>query len=237
MNACSGSKKLPKIINEDPRINLDSLLNKIYEHQEYKTYFAKGTASYSGADFEGTADAQLKVVKDSFAICVIKKLGIELLRLYINHDSITILDRIDKSWQRQSIQDWTARLLLPIDYFMIQDLITTGFYLSEYLSYEWKQSKDTSLLIGSSELFQFNTKIQVQALASQEIDFHSFGNYCKIKIPNHQIVSDRNIPSRFIILFRSKLAEEKFIRFAWKEIKLNTEENLKFDIPTHYTRR
>lgn len=213
------------------------MLNKIYEHQEYKTYFAKGTASYSGADFDGTADTQLKVVKDSFAVCVIKKLGIELLRLHINRDSITILDRIDKNWQRQSIQNWTARLSLPLDYFMIQDLLTTGFYLTEYLSYEWFQRKDSSILSGSSELFQLNTKVQVQNLNSQEIDFHSLGNYCKIKIPNHLNINQKNIPSKLTILFRNKLAEERYIQLDWKEIKLDTEENLKFEIPTHYTRR
>lgn len=218
-------------------MSMDSVLNAIYNHQEYNTFFAKGEVSYSDAEFDGTADAQLRILKDSMACLIIKKIGIELFRILVDKDSVIILDRIEKTWQKKSIQDWTSQLKLPIDYYLIQDVISTGFYLSEYLSYEWHQKSDSSVLNGSSELFQFNTYMNLNPLRSLKILFNSLGQESTIQIAKHYTKNGKIIPQNIMIQFKNTFNEKKFIHLNWKEINLNSEETIKFDIPSHYTRR
>ncbi|NOT37787.1 MAG: DUF4292 domain-containing protein [Saprospiraceae bacterium] len=211
-------------------------MNSIYSQQQFLTYFAKGSLYYSGSEFEGAADCQLRIIKDSIACLIIKKLGIELFRILIERDSVTVLDRIENTWQKNSIIQWTSQLKLPVDFYLIQDVLTSGFYLSEYLSYEWKQSPDTSLLMGTSELFQFNTQILLQPLRSSSINFNSLGQFTTIDILKHESINGNLLPKSFEFRFRNERNEIKFIHIESKEIKLNSKETIKFEIPTHYKR-
>lgn len=237
MISCSGSKKMMGTRGIQTFISIDSLFNQIYEQQSYQSYLAKGTIAYSGSDFEGEADAQLFVLKDSFAICIIKKLGIELARMYIDKDSICFLDRIEKTWFRRSIQNWVESVSLPVDYFLIQDILTTGFYLTDYLSYDWQQVKDSSVLLGISELFEMSFNIGFNPINCKSITFKSLGNQAEFNIEKSTIINSKAIPSSIDIYLLNELKNEKFLRIKWKEIQLNNSERLKFDIPSRYTRR
>ena len=234
---CSSSKK--KIVDSKALTkvkDLDELIEKIYNHQEYKFYSAKGEIEYSGSDFEGNADASLKIIKDSLALFTIKKFGIELFRILLDKDSVTILDRIQNTWSKSSINSWTKSYSVPLDFIMIQDLLTTGLYLTEYLSYELSTTPQSYLIKGTSELFQMNNELFYAPVKPIKILISQNSSFVKIDFSKHLWVDNKNYPAAIQVHFQDSMKSDAHsIHINWKEIKINSPEQIKFEIPKSYT--
>lgn len=233
--ACRTSKSL--VVNKKlTTITFDQLTNKVAENQNFNFFSAKGKISYSDADFSGEADATLKVFKDSFAVLTIKKFGIELFRILINQDSVTALDRIQHTWQRSSISEWSSSFSVPIDFIMMQDIITSGFYLTDYLVYDLKNIEKLYQVEGSSELFLMNTSFFYAPLQSSEIKIIQSNKTAYVHFVKHISLDKKLVPSEINIRYvGSNQVEEKLIHIAWKEIHFNPIDPIKFEIPKSYT--
>ncbi|MEO6190903.1 MAG: DUF4292 domain-containing protein [Saprospiraceae bacterium] len=217
--------------------DLDELIEKIYTHQEYKFYSAKGEVEYSGSDFSGNADASLKIIKDSLALLTIKKFGIELFRILLDKDSVTVMDRIQNTWSKSSINSWTKSYSVPLDFIMIQDVLTTGLYLTEYLSYELSTTPHSYLIKGNSELFQMNNELFYAPVKPFKIMISQNSSVVKIDFLKHLLVDKKNYPSTIQVYFQDAMKPEAHsIHIDWKEIKINSPEQIKFEIPKSYTK-
>lgn len=236
--SCAGSKvnKAKHRIKLTP-ISISSLIEKILDHQEYKYYSAKGTVSYSGSDFEGSADAHLKLIKDSIALIVIRKFGIELSRILLTPDTVTILDRIENTYQKRSFNEWTAPYNLPIDYQMLQDILTTGFYLGDYLHYELSDSNSYYLLKGHSELFSTSSQLIFAPIEPIKMIIEQSFRKAELNISKSIEIGKRKFPSQMLLTYNdlANLREHK-IEIHWNQITLESPEAIKFEIPKHYSR-
>ena len=219
-------------------VTLEKLMDKITTAQEFKTYFAKGTVSYTGSEFDGEADAQLRVIRDSVAVLILRKYGIELFRIMVDRDSVTYMDRINNEWSRKSVLDWTAQYRMPIDFFMLQDIVTTGFYLTDDLFYELEKGKDRYSIKGYSELFSMTSEVAYAPPQPLAMRLMKDGKTLDFTFSDLQKAEGRNAPRSIHATYRdgSDVSPEQ-INIHWSEISFDKEGQVRFSIPERYTRK
>ncbi|MEP7196719.1 MAG: DUF4292 domain-containing protein [Saprospiraceae bacterium] len=237
--SCSSShrKVLESKTQEHPISDLNVLVDKINKQQEYQFYSAKGSITYNGSDFDGTAEAHLKIIKDSMAVLTIKKFGIELLRIKFDRDSICILDRIQNTWSKSSISSWTNAYSIPIDYYLIQDVVSTGFHLQDFLSYELINKKDTGIISGYSEQYQMKNKFLSNDLKPLQFEIIQNNRIGSVEIRKSTKIDQKYFPNDLFIKYQlENQGPIQKISIQWREIVLNIPESIKFEIPGHYTK-
>lgn len=236
--SCHTSKQMAHSPEKTDNATLEELMDQISEAQKFKTYSAKGTVSYTGADSGGDADAQLKVIYDSAALLIIRKYGIELFRLLLDKDSVTSLDRIDNSWSKNSISEWAKSYKVPLDYLMIQDIVTSGFYLTEYLSYQLEKNSEGYSVKGFSELFTMTTDLTYSPPKPLKMSLRQDRRLLDIGFNEITTFSGRVCPKSLEAVYKDEvLGTTDKIIIKWKEISIDKEVSIKFAIPDHYTRK
>lgn len=236
--SCHTSKHLANSPKKTDHATLTELMDNISETQKFRTYSAKGTLSYSGADFGGEAEAQLKVIYDSVALLTIRKYGIELFRLLLDKDSVTSLDRIDNSWSKNSISEWAKNYKVPLDFLMIQDIVTSGFYLTEYLSYQLEKNSECYRMKGFSELFTMTTDLTYAPPKPRKMSLRQDRKVLEIGFNEITTFNGRVCPKSMEAVFKDEVSGtvDKII-IKWKEISIDKEASIKFVIPDHYTKK
>jgi hypothetical protein len=164
---CRSAKKLERAISNSKKdtaraVIVDSLredsirvvhgmLEKMTKNRiDFNTFSAHLKVNYTDAEgVDNEFKANLRIKKDSVIWLLIEAtlLDVEAIRILITHDSVKILNKLDKTLTLRSMSFLQQQTKLPLDFAILQDLLIGNpvFVDSNIVSYQ-KEPTTTSLL-------------------------------------------------------------------------------------------
>jgi len=147
----------PKV---DSLETMSSVLNNM-NNLEYATFSGKIDASYKdnkGKDY--SFDVKLNMKRDELIwLSVTGPLGIEVARGMITHDSVKILNKLEKSYLTTSISYLQDKLGLPLDLPTMQDLLIGNPVFIDKASSSYVKEGDNIVISSQTRYFKNLTNL------------------------------------------------------------------------------
>jgi ribosomal protein L21 len=168
--ACNSAKKVQKIeeaiskkdttatvvITKTPAVDsakvIADLLNKVNHRRiEFNTFSGKVKVEYDSQEGHDQGTAHIRLQKDSLLwISLTGPLGIEGYRMLITPDSVTVMNKLNKTVQFRTIEYLQELTDIPFDFSTLQDLIVGNpiFMDENVISYKQTGSQLLVLVVG-----------------------------------------------------------------------------------------
>ncbi len=240
--SCQSAKKLATY-NKSERsplkfdsITADSILVRMANHSAFSYFSAKGECTFTDDNIITEFKINAQLIKDSAYLIILKKLGIEISRILIKKDSISILDRIDQAIYKFDYSGMTSKYSIPFGFGQFYQLISAAGIIDPESEYHFTKTKDQCILRGNSSriksifhLDSFNLlpiKFMVKD-SLREMTIH--------KIKSIQ-VNEKWLPATLQISIKYSGGRQQTFEINWHELKLDPISSLKFNIPEHYSK-
>ncbi len=106
----------------------------------------KAEVNFSLNGKEENTSASIGIIRDSIiVISVVPVAGIEVMRIYCTRDSLTVINRQDKTYSQSAISRIQEKYNLAIDYMVIQSVLSNELFLygkDESTEYKVKETTD-----------------------------------------------------------------------------------------------
>ncbi len=180
-----------------------------------------------------------RIIKDSLIWIAVKKLGVEGGRLLITRDSAFLINRIERYYQKKSIEDFGNSYGIDLTFSQIQlacvglhqAIDTSGFYhfgaagnqykfsfsSGEYLV-DYKADPFTGLVMSATITDKFDRSLQ-----------STYDNYAYVK-------QEIQIPYFREYKFGIAKNDTLTVEVDYTSIELNNPKTIRFEIPPHYER-
>lgn len=229
-------KQLQKYTISFDKITSDSVIKRIEKNQMDPFLSAKGDLKFSNATESLEGDITFHSIKDSLYLVILKKLGIELIRILITKDSVHVLDRINQSYELHSLDEISNKFNIPIDFPSIHQIITCGSFIENKIYYEFNKNPHQPILYASSEFQTLTYKLDTLTLLPYSFKAEYPNQHLQVDVLKSINFSGKWIPSHLKIGARNSEQENINIEINWNEIKLDPILSVKFIIPNHYSR-
>jgi len=133
INACKPKKEIIRATLHTTEKAEEELFSDILSKQLiFSTFSAKLNVSLSNAKHTLASKANLKIINDHMLQLSVQPLfGIEIFRFHMDNDTVVILDRMNKRYVKESIDELKNRYLVGLDYYALQSLFTNKLFLEE----------------------------------------------------------------------------------------------------------
>ena len=117
-------------------------------YARWQTFTAKGRFSIAGKDEEMSASMQMRMVRDDYVFISLRGgMGIEGGKVFINADSLYIVDKINKCYIADKISTFTASI--PISLAEFQDLLLCRAFATDSVAFS-SMSSDGGFVVSSA---------------------------------------------------------------------------------------
>jgi len=236
------SVKITNTLNRDSILMVKNAFEDVRsKSNDFKTFSAKVKVEYQdGKGKQPNITAYVRIIKDS-AIWIsgfATVFNIEAFRIFINKDSVFVLDKINKQAQCRSIDYLTEVTAIPFDFNTLQNLLVGNpIFLGDSVVY-YKETESKILLatlgkhfkhlltIDKSNHFLIHSKlddVDINRNRTADITYSNFENENGINFSTYReiTVSEKN-----------KLD----IQMNFKQWEFNKELTISFSIPKNYKR-
>ncbi len=237
------SCKTKKATSESTGIESYSAEDVKYKIMASNIYFdfleASGVAEISSPDLNISGNFVLRLHHDNTAWMVVKKFGIEAARVLIQNDTITVLNRFEKSVYQMQVKDGLKKLGLNmsqndiIEFLAGNSVIHNSKFVSikqDSFTYEYKTAFDD--LIANYTFDAVNESVERATFADMQNNTFSVG-YSDFRVIDEVQMTAYN---RFLETNDPRIGETS-VNLKFKEISINEELSFPFDIPVHYTKK
>jgi Domain of unknown function (DUF4292) len=236
--ACS-TKKAQQTSGNFKKKTVAALLAKAEENRiQYTTFSAKAKVTIVDGNDTRSADARIRMVRDSTIWFSVSLFGIEGARALLTPDSIKVLNRLDGTYISEGYNYFQKKYNVPLTFYSLQEMLvgnlpdrdaigfsaatdSTGYTLSKALD----GSVLRYLLSGDSFLTQ---KISIEELREQRFFRLAFANYepledaLNVRVATARAISTRTEQGEF------------HLGMEMNKIQLNKPLKTEFEIPEGY---
>ena len=235
--------KSKKIISESSGIESYSAEDIKYKIKAANVYFgtmeASGVAIINSPQINISGNFVMRLGHNETAWMVVKKFGIEAARVLIENDSVTVLNRFEKSYYQMGVQEGLKMIGLSMGQNDIIEFLAGNAILdkSEFISikqdsftYEYKTAYDN--MIANYTFDALNETTTKATFADMQ------NNSFECEYYDHRSIDDVQMIA-YERLFSTNDARigEASIQLNFKEITIDEELSFPFEIPTHYTKK
>lgn len=241
MLSCRPSKKTMEArelsIIPFEQLSQDSMLSNVRHTNAMKYLKAKGKAHYK----DNTEDAEFGIslfsVKDSAALIIIKKLGIEVSRVLLNKSQYQILDRVHQNYLQGPYDHLPYALFTLLGLSTLQDILTSCSSCPQNLIYSFEEEAQFYNLKGISDSLQISNKFSKINLHPKQCHLLLTDATTRIECRELFSLYGYNIPKQIYIssVFKSS-TDHHYLKIKWDYVELNPLNELKFNVPDHYSR-
>lgn len=238
------SKKDSTTVSINPAENdsakkVETALEKIRSsHIDFKTFSAQMKIDYADSrDKKYDVNAFVRMKKDSVIwISINAILGIEAFRILITPDTVSVLDKINKTIQYHSFDYLKEMTNLPVDFPTLQDLILGNPVFLDSNIVAYTESENSTSLTSLGSFFKnfatfYNPDLLLQRSKLDDVDVTrsrtadlSYQDY--EDNANHKFATKRKIS----IAYKTKLD----IGLEFKKVEFGAEQNYPFSVPSKY---
>lgn len=131
VQSCKSRKQIVSAAPLEDKMD-EKLFTDIVDNQfNFTTFSSKVNLSLSSGTKSLSSKSSLRILRDkAIQLSVQPLFGVEMLRLYVDNDSIVFLDRMNKRYVKESLAD--VRELYPVgfDFKTVQSLLTNRVFMS-----------------------------------------------------------------------------------------------------------
>ncbi|MBP7821899.1 MAG: DUF4292 domain-containing protein [Saprospiraceae bacterium] len=235
--SCSSSKKISKTPTQSIK-DPNELIQALEDAGNKSTFLsAKMDISYNNGAKSFAGNGNIRVIRDSVIWLNIKKLGIEIARIKIDKDSLHILDRINSAYIRYSLPEIGRRYNIPFGFDELQRLFFSQIPIIPKPPVQIVQEGDSYEYEGTKDDYDITTNlVQPHFVIKNYTILDEIGRQLEINYDNYII--DEKIAS-FLSLYTQSGGEDGYykVEFNFSDINLRDAIQIKFDIPSHYSKR
>ena len=214
-------------------------LNKKLEQlqPEFNTLSAKLKIDAQLPDQHLKLTASLRMKRDSAIWMNFKKFGIEMGRMLITPDSAFFINRLDRTYFAERLEDLAKAFQIPADFGQLQSLLI-GYPLSAEQA-ELSLVPGAYLLIRKGPELEDTLRLAAGSFLPEKWSiFHpNSGLSAQMSFDNYQKLDKQHFFSYFRVLEAAAMpGEDMQIALEFAKLTLNEEVNMSFRIPGHYER-
>ncbi len=241
----SGCKRHKTTLTASPATTVrsaDFLLNKLkkYNTADVQTLTARARISLQGNGQSMEVNANVIWIRDSVLWLNVKKFGIEGARALITHDSVFLLNRLDKTYTAEGLASLQHQYNLPAGFPLVQSFILGTAWLHPDITLKSDLKNQLHHLSGSSGvmsaeylleegsfLLRQEMFLQLQAGRNVALDFADYQNIA---------VAGAFPFSRHIEAYSPETGLVS-IDVQLSDVEINTNPTYRFEVPEHYARK
>lgn len=236
--SCSTSRKAGK----GSKKNLDStyLLKQMNNNKFNADWFsARLRISYEGEEQSVSGAATLRMKKDSAVWMSVKKLGLELARVFVTKDSVYVLDRFNREYSIESLDYLASSYGLPASLTGLQDFLLGNAVIFDNQQLGVKSLGPTYQLTASSETLISDYWIDANEYFVHKMAFDDKSNNQQINVLLEEITPTAD-QQKFSYLRNLDIDSPSLgkvnIGIKFSKLEVNIPKDLNFEIPSKYTR-
>lgn len=250
---CKTREIAPIVVAETPKISQVDSVYSAMKNAEFRfhTLVAKFSGEYTIDGSKQNFSGQMRIVNDSLIWCSITVMNIEVARIMVCHDSVKLLNKLNRQYYQTTFQYVNNLLNTDIDFEMLQALILGNdipYYEIDKFQLNSKSDEYELQTIGRKKLKKYVksdddlSKVLIQKMAVNKTNFRIIKQDLKqLRNPNKKVEALYSSFVDYQGMFPTKM-EFKFI--GVKEININLEFlkiekdipiELPFKIPSSYT--
>lgn len=131
-SGCKSPKKVLSPISKiEDKANSELFADILQSQFDYQTLSAKLNVGLSSGSRTLQSRATLRMIKDEAVQVSVQPLfGVELFRLYVDKDSVLLLDRMNKRYVHESMSALKERYPIGFDFYTLQALLTNHIFVA-----------------------------------------------------------------------------------------------------------
>lgn len=217
-------------------VNKEILLASLQTELPFTHLNFKGTADIRHPDYEGSASVQLIWQIDSQMLITIKKFGFEVFRIWIQRDSVSMLDRINHIWDKGSTNEWAGNYGISGGFHCLQSVLLRGAYCPAEIDFEQVNTDSNRFdLQGAKSKILWTIGFHKETLEPINTALQYQDLNVDIRILSYQNLNQHALPSSWQLNYRDTL-DYLDLQMKWYEIQPSVSQAIRFQIPSHYTR-
>lgn len=203
--------------------------------------FFSGKAKVSFGTKQGTEKGLLytRIASDSVIWAVVKKLSVEGGRAQITKDSATLINRLEKSYYTKPLAALEQSYGISADYNYIEDLFTAITPELDTTNY-WETSEDSlhyivaTIIQDIHHVFYLDKRNGRVNSGSFQDKFAASGKW---QYDDYRMITE-GIELPFYRKYEITMGNDEYlsIEMKYSDIELNQAKDIKFSVPSHYTR-
>lgn len=131
LHSCKSKRQMIAAAPVEEKVDVDLFTDILDNQFNFKTFSSKLNLNLSSGTKSLSSKASLRIVKDKAIQLSIQPLfGVEMLRVYADRDSLVLLDRMNKRYVKESIEDVKKIYPVGFDYKTLQSLLTNQVFVS-----------------------------------------------------------------------------------------------------------
>ena len=185
---------------------------------------------------EFTVNANIHIKKDSIIWASIKtSLGIEILRSVITHDSIYVLDRINKVYYSNSSSYLDSIINFNLNYSQIEHILTASQQIILTDDFETEQYFMSDLDLWTNDRKEKHTIDIINFKIKEFRRINSLSDtYLRVLYNDFKIASNILFPHKIIIESKDSDQGAYSANITCKKVRFNKKLSLSFNIPKSY---
>jgi hypothetical protein len=219
----------------DSAKKVESALVKIKRsHIDFNTFSAQMKIDYSDSrDKKYDVNAFVRMKKDSIIwISINAILGIEAFRVMITPDTVSVLDKINKTIQYHSFEYLREMVNLPVDFPILQDLIIGNPVFLDSNIVAYTENENFTSLTALGAFFKnfatfYNPDLLLQRSKLDDVDITRSRTYQDYEDNGTRKFSTKR---KISIAYKTKLD----IDLEFKKVEFGSAQNYPFSVPAKY---
>ena len=131
LNSCKSKRQIVTAAQVEEKVDVDLFTDILNNQLNFKTFSSRLNLNLSSGTKSLSSKASLRIVKDkAIQLSVQPLFGVEMLRLYADPDSLVLLDRMNKRYVKESIEDVKKVYPVGFDFKTLQSLLTNQVFVS-----------------------------------------------------------------------------------------------------------
>lgn len=216
----------------------DEIFKAFYQRNiDYDWFNVKAVAEFDSPEIGGSGSVTLRAKKDSIVWLVGKKFSIEGFRSLITIDSIFSINRIDHTYQAESIQSIKKIFALNFEFSELQELLVGNVLLPSKESIRIIQDSieiEISATVKDLHLKYTLDKSNLNLTMLQFAD--RYGNRATAQFKDYRKFGKYTLPYIRNYFFEDVNSNNYILNLEIKEVEINKAKSVIFDIPSHYER-
>lgn len=212
------------------------LLEALHNHNYNFSWFATEASMKVRSPRENvSASAYIRIRKDSIIWAVVKKLGVEGVRLLATPSSYATINRVDGTYSRGDTETILGNMGLGLEFYDVQEAIFGNIILPDSLNISIEKYPNSYMIKSTSGNFNLEYLIDDYALNIINVKIEDGQRSIQITYDDYRLVQDlATLPYKRSYVINDVVEGESTIDLTIKKLLLDTPKSTKFSIPPHY---
>ena len=233
----SCSKKFSLFSTNPDKFNLNNL--------EYEYLSLKSKIKYEDGDDKQKATANIRIRKDSVIwFSITPGLGIEAARGIITHDSIMIIDKINKEYTVKAVREFTDKVHFKLDLQLLESILVGNLIWPVREGDKITRSRGFYLIPKKYQTLSIKNYIGANSmkLEKMEVTSDTSINALQIQYSSFQLFDEKVVPTEVdmnikYITPNDNTQKMSNITIEHAKVEIDKKHKFSFTIPKKYTRR